>query len=250
MINYGKTHSNTLGNQPGSQLGNQHGNQQNNQHRNRQYRSANRQTGGTLLGVIIGLIVGLAIALGVAVTITKTSLPFLNKQGKPEKAGELTPGQASDPNRPLYGSKEAAREAAKNFSKSAETPPPEGITPVPADKPAVDKSAAVKPLVIKPTESKPAETKDATTAKPESADDKWSYYLQAGAFREQTDAENTRAKLALAGIEASISERPSEGGSTLYRVRVGPFNQLEAMNRVRSKLSDNGVDVAVVRIAK
>lgn len=243
MINYGNTHRNTLRNQ--------HGNQQNNKYRNKQYRSANRQTGGTLLGVIIGLIVGLAIALGVAVTITKTSLPFLNKQGKPEKAVELTPGQASDPNRPLYGSKEAAREAAKNFAKSAETPPPAGITPVPVDKPAVDKSAAVKPLVIKPTESKPAEGKDAAAAaKAESPDDKWSYYLQAGAFREQTDAENTRAKLALAGIEASISERPSEGGSTLYRVRVGPFNQLEAMNRVRSKLSDNGVDVAVVRIAK
>lgn len=246
MINYGNTHSDTLGNQQN----NPHSNQHNNKHRNRQYRPSIRQTGGTLLGVIIGLIVGLAIALGVAVTITKTSLPFLNKQGKPEKASELTPGQVSDPNRPLYGSKEAAREAAKDFAKSAETPPPAGITPIPAEKPA-DKPAAVKPLAIKPTDSKPAEGKDAAAAgKAESADDKWSYYLQAGAFREQTDAENTRAKLALAGIEASISERPSEGGSTLFRVRVGPFNQLEAMNRVRSKLSDNGVDVAVVRIAK
>jgi cell division protein FtsN len=226
MINYRNTHSN--------------------KHRNKQRQPSSRQTGGTLLGIIIGLIVGLAIALGVAVTITKTSLPFLNKQGKPEKASELTPGQVSDPNRPLYGSKEAAREAAKDFAKSAETPAPAGITPVPADKPAVDKPVAVKPLVIKPAENKDA----AAAAKPESADDKWSYYLQAGAFREQTDAENTRAKLALAGVEASISERPSEGGSTLYRVRVGPFNQLEAMNRVRSKLSDNGVDVAVVRIAK
>jgi cell division protein FtsN len=33
-------------------------------------------------------------------------------------------------------------------------------------------------------------------------------------------------------------------------VRIGPFGQLETMNRVRGKLSDNGVDVAVVRIGK
>jgi cell division protein FtsN len=33
-------------------------------------------------------------------------------------------------------------------------------------------------------------------------------------------------------------------------VRVGPFNELEPMNKVRGKLSDNGVDAAVVRISK
>jgi cell division protein FtsN len=205
-----------------------------------------RQTGGTLLGVIIGLIVGLGIALAVAVTITKTSLPFLNKQGKSEKAGELTPGQASDPNRPLYGSKEAAREAAKGFVKEAEpaAPPATDTKPAPADKPA-----DIKPTEIKPA-AKPAESKEAAAAKTDNADDKWSYFLQAGAFREQADAESTRAKLALAGFESSISERPSESGGPLYRVRLGPFHQLEAMNRVRSKLSDNGIDVAVVRIAK
>jgi len=36
----------------------------------------------------------------------------------------------------------------------------------------------------------------------------------------------------------------------LHRVRMGPFNQVEAMNRVRSKLSENGIDVAVVRNQK
>jgi cell division protein FtsN len=33
------------------------------------------------------------------------------------------------------------------------------------------------------------------------------YYLQAGAFRDMSDAENTRAKLALLGFEAAISDR-------------------------------------------
>ena len=62
-------------------------------------------------------------------------------------------------------------------------------------------------------------------------------------------AENSKAKLALAGFEASISDRPTDSVH-LYRVRIGPFNQLEAMNRIRGKLSENGIDVAVVRIVK
>jgi cell division protein FtsN len=38
--------------------------------------------------------------------------------------------------------------------------------------------------------------------------------------------------------------------TVLHRVRLGPYTQVEAMNRVRSKLSENGVDVAVVRNQK
>lgn len=213
-----------------------------NTHRNTRNQQSRRQTGGTLLGIIIGLVVGLGIALAVAVTITKTSLPFLNKPVKSEKAGELTPSQVTDPNKPLYGNKEPAKEAAKDFVKPAETGLPTDTKAAPADKPAA----------AKPADAKPAESKDAAAAaaKSDNPDDKWTYYLQAGAFREQADAESTRAKLALSGFEASVSERPSESGGPLYRVRLGPFSQLEAMNRVRSKLSDNGIDVAVVRIAK
>ena len=218
-----------------------------NTHRNTRNQQPGRQTGGTLLGIIIGLVVGLGIALAVAVTITKTSLPFLNKPVKSEKAGELTPSQVADPNKPLYGNKEPAKEAAKDFVKPAETGLPTDTKAAPADKPA-----AAKPANGKPADAKPAESKDAAAAaaKSDTPDDKWTYYLQAGAFREQADAESTRARLALSGFEASVSERPSESGGPLYRVRLGPFSQLEAMNRVRSKLSDNGIDVAVVRIAK
>jgi cell division protein FtsN len=87
-------------------------------------------------------------------------------------------------------------------------------------------------------------------AKPDSgADDKWVYFLQAGAFREQGDAESMRAKLALQGVEAKVSERQSESG-VLYRVRVGPFGDLDTMNKVRGKLSDSGIDAAVVRAGR
>ncbi len=212
-----------------------------------------KQGGGTVLGLIVGLIVGLAIAVVVALTINKTTLPFLSKSAKPDRV-ELTPGQASDPNKPLYGNKAAAREAAKDFANAA---PAADVVPPNAADPQAAKNAAAKEVSLPPnTEkikkselAKPGEVKpDGTVAKAES-DEKWTYFLQAGAFREESDAESARAKLALLGFEARISERPSDNG-TLYRVRVGPFGQLDTMNRMRGKLTDNGVDVAVVRTPK
>lgn len=216
----------------------------------------NRQQGGTVLGIIIGLIIGLGIALVVAMTINKTPMPFTDKSGK-VKAGELTPSQSADPNRPLYGNRAAAKDAARDFAKEP-APPENTAAPQPDKKPEVvkvDPKAEAKaeakqdgkaPVV---EQSAAAKKTEAAEVKTENPDDKWSYFLQAGAFREQSDAEGMRAKLALMGVEAKISERQAETG-VLYRVRVGPFNQLEAMNKVRGKLSDNGVDAAVVRIAK
>ncbi|MFS2113853.1 SPOR domain-containing protein, partial [Herbaspirillum frisingense] len=88
-----------------------------------------------------------------------------------------------------------------------------------------------------------------SASKNDSNDDKWTYFLQTGAFRDQADAESARAKLALLGFEARVTERTADSG-VLYRVRIGPFDHAEAMNRTRSKLSDNGVDAAIVRIPK
>jgi cell division protein FtsN len=125
----------------------------------------------------------------------------------------------------MYGSKEAARDAARDFMK--ETPA----------KPTVEEGKLPATAATAGAETRPA------------AEDKWTYYLQAGAFRERADAEGERAKLALQGYEATIQERVSETG-TLYRVRLGPFTELDAMNRVRGKLTENGIDVAVIRVAK
>lgn len=224
------------------------------------------QLGSTLLGVIIGLIVGLAIAVVVALVITKGASPFTNKQGNVKASESSAP--IADPNKPLYGNREPAKEAAKEFAKEAEamkaaeaanpapTAPaaPAVVNPVPdANKVAkVDaKPAALPGTTPTPTPSPTAvaAAKPNDAAKVEGSDEKWIYYLQAGAFREQNDAESTRGKLALLGFEASISERNSDNG-VLYRVRLGPFNQVEAMNRARSKLSENGVDVAVIRNQK
>jgi len=237
---------------------------------------SNRQAGGTFLGLIIGLIIGLAIAVGVAITIKNTPLPFVNKAGKQEKTPDKSPDKVappntsnapatppaspaapSDPNKPLYGNREAARQAAKDVPRKTE------------EEQAIDAELEAKKQEAQREEAKRAEVKAradaraavrAEAAKPpvidrstadgaDAADEKFTYYLQAGAFLERSDAENAKAKLALMGMSANIAERKTDNG-TLYRVRLGPYGKLETMNRVRSRLSDNGVDVAVVRVPK
>ena len=219
-----------------------------------------------MFGIIIGLVIGLGIAVVVALVITKGSSPFTDKSGKAGKTAEPTAGQIADPNKPMYGNKEAAKEAARDFSKEPReiTTPAQPAAPAPAPAPAQqpkapppdalqeligtlkDKPAPKAPAAAPAPQAK-AETKP--EAKADAAGDKWIYYLQAGAFHDMADAESTRGKLALLGFEAAISDRSTDAG-VLHRVRVGPFNQLEAMNRARTKLSENGIDVAVVRNQK
>lgn len=221
------------------------------------------QTGSTLIGFIAGLVIGLGIAVVVAIMITKTPVPFLNaksgdKVRPPETAAAANASAIGDPNKPLFGKQDAAREAAKDFAKEAA--PADAAAPqaaqaaqaapaaAGADKKAATADAKNAPAIVQAK----VDAKDTPAGAAPAADDKYVYYLQAGAFREQADAEGAKAKLALQGFEASVSEKAAGDaqGGTLYRVRLGPYGQIDAMNRVRSKLAESGVDVAVVRMAK
>ena len=206
-----------------------------------------RQRGNTLTGVIIGLIVGLVIAVVVALAITKGSTPFTDKSGKLGKMAEPTAGQAADPNKPLYSNKEAALKANKEITGKKGTDDPLGDAVAAMDNTAAAKPAAAAPAAA-PAAAKPADVKVAAAAADE-AEEKIIYFLQAGAFRDLDDAENTRAKLALLGFEAAISEKANDSG-LLYRVRIGPFPQIETMNTARAKLIDSGIDVAIVKNQK
>src|SRR3569623_86905 len=206
------------------------------------------QRGGTLLGLIIGLVIGLGIAVVVAVTIKNTPLPFVNKLSKPASTPEPASGQIGDPNKPLYGNSNAAKDAAKAFAKKAYDLKAAKDAQYGGEPPKPDTGAPVVDKSMPPS----ADKQQASMEKPQKADntdEKFTYYLQAGAFLAQAEAENAKAKLALMGIAANIAERKSDNG-TLYRVRIGPYAQADAMNRMRGKLTDNGVDVAVVRVPK
>ena len=200
-----------------------------------------RQRGSTLTGIIIGLIVGLGIAVAVALVITKGQSPFTDRSNKMGRPADLEPSQASDPNKPLYGNREAAREANREITERANRP-----APAPAPAPAAADADPLGQAIAGMQEGAAPAAPVAAPPAPAAGADGTIYYLQAGAFREMSDAENTRAKLALLGFEAAISDRSTDSG-VLHRVRVGPYTGPEAMNKARAKLLDSGIDVAIVR---
>ena len=61
----------------------------------------------------------------------------------------------------------------------------------------------------------------------------------------KTDAQ--RAKLAMLGWEARVSER-EQNGRPVFRVRVGPFTKRGDAEQLKQKLDGAGVDSALVRV--
>lgn len=215
--------------------------------------SALRQRGSTLTGVIIGLIIGLGIAVAVALMITKGASPFTDRSNKAGRPADLDPSKATDPNKPLYGNRDAAREANRELSERARPAADAPAAPAPAPAAEADPLGAAIAGMQAQRPAAPANTAapapSAPAPAPAAGAEGYIYYLQAGAFREMSDAENTRAKLALLGFEAAITDRTTDGG-VLHRVRVGPYTQVEAVNKARAKLLDSGIDVAIVRNQK
>jgi cell division protein FtsN len=222
----------------------------------------NQQRGSTLVGFIIGLVVGLAVALGVAVYVTKVPIPFMNKgqtRSADLDAAEAEKNKDWDPNAPLYGKKAAKSgdktDEVKEDSKSEAKPDvatkvdPKSADPLGelAKVKAAEPKAEAKPKPdAKAPEPKAAEPK-VTESKPASTDP-FIYFVQAGAYRSTEEAEAQRAKTGMLGLETKISER-DQGGRTVYRVRVGPMDKVEA-ERVRAKLEAAHIDSAMVRVQR
>lgn len=72
-----------------------------------------------------------------------------------------------------------------------------------------------------------------------------SFWLQAGAFRSTTEANARRAAISQLGLPARLHSQ-REGGATLQRVLVGPFNQSERRDQARTKLGEAGLDAIPV----
>jgi cell division protein FtsN len=79
--------------------------------------------------------------------------------------------------------------------------------------------------------------------------DPFIYFVQAGAFAQTEEAEQQRAKLAMLGFEARLSER-EQSGRTMFRVRVGPFDKKDDADAAREKLTGAGVESSLVRVQK
>jgi cell division protein FtsN len=75
------------------------------------------------------------------------------------------------------------------------------------------------------------------------------YVLQVGSFTNFADADRRRAQLALQGIESAI-QRVVIDGKAYHRVRIGPIDDLEKLNLLRSRLRAADMDVLRIRLSE
>ncbi|MHB8667453.1 MAG: SPOR domain-containing protein [Burkholderiales bacterium] len=171
--------------------------------------------GGTLLGMFIGLILGLCIAVGVAWYMNKTPIPFLTMMDRQPDKAAVEPGKA-------------AAKPDEKTTQQVEKPRFEFYKILPgAEEPVTEQQIKKSAKAGAPIEN---------------------YLLQVGAFQNPADADNLKARLALIGVEASVEpfDLPEKG--TQYRVRVGPYTDVQEINRVRQTLAQNGIEASLVRI--
>jgi cell division protein FtsN len=206
------------------------------------YSPAPRAEGRTahpmLLGIIIGLLLGIVLALAVALWLNRLANPFVDK-GKPiEPLSKIGPAQPPKPDE-----KGAADKPAEK--PRSERPRFEFYQVLPGDKEITDKevkAATEKPKAKDGAKSGPGSSP--SQPKPHSGE---TYWLQAGAFASETDADNLKAKIAMTGLEATVRPVQVPDKGTLYRVRLGPYQSLEDANRIKTALSQNAVSAAIIR---
>lgn len=217
------------------------------------------QRGGTLIGLVIGLLLGLGAALAVAIYVTKVPVPFVDRnvsRNPAQDAVEAERNKGWDPNATLSGRSATAPPAAAAPPAATDgaivVPPADGQPlPKPGANRPITETPATDPLgdLAKSRVEPPATQSAAVTPAPGAGADPFIYFVQAGAFRSAEDAEAQRAKLAMLGIEALVSER-EQAGRTVYRVRVGPFNQKALADLTREQLEVNGTEAALVRVQR
>jgi len=170
--------------------------------------------GGFLPGLFIGFLLGLGLASGIAVYFFKTPLPFVDRTKSASDKGTV-PG------------KEALKDAKDG-------------------KPRFDFYRILPGQEEPVTEKQVRDAAKAAAKGNEVARD--NYFLQAGSFQNPADADNLKARLAIIGAEALVMPSDLGDKGVWYRVRLGPYNRIEDIDRVRGQLAQNGIQASLVRI--
>ncbi len=179
-----------------------------------------KSAGGTLIGMFIGLVLGVCIAAGVVWYINKAPLPFnQNVQNGDTRPASATTSQEPKalPGKPGDPAMEKRFQFYDILPGKADAVPEKAATSTPADKP----------------ESKPEAKAGKESRSP--------LFLQAGSFSNAEDADNQKVKLAFMGIESTVQQVMIED-RTWYRVRIGPYFQLEELNKTRASLAKSGIE--------
>jgi cell division protein FtsN len=198
-------------------------------------RATSRTSHPLVTGVFIGLLVGLCLALAVALYLNKTPSPFVSREkpAEPDKAAPQTNKTV-----PKY-------EPVKPEPQAAPSQPAPGAQ---AGK-AAEPKTRLDFYTILPGKEEVVPDKDVSRpSSPASGTARVVYYLQAGAFQNAADADNLKARLALAGLEAQIQTATLPDKSVWHRVRMGPFSNAQDLEKARAALKENKIENAVIKV--
>jgi len=211
------------------------------------------RSGGLMLGLMLGVILGLSAAVAVAFFVTNAPVPFLDKTSRaPDQPPLTNVREAPDPNRGLAGTT-GARDAQSSQSAQATSP---------NDAARATMTQDIDQLIASLSQGQPlqgqgpqagrqqapragASSTSSSSATPATGGPTL-YHLQAGAFLSESEAEALKARILMLGLNGFV-QAVQVDGTTLHRVRVGPFRGIDEMNRSRITLGKGGIPSAVVR---
>ncbi|BCL77004.1 cell division protein [Jeongeupia sp. HS-3] len=212
--------------------------------------SSNSSGGGSLItGLVVGLLGGVAVAVGVALFLNRSDSPFSKQVDTPPDAVGSAPGAATTSPEVLHpGGSDTATPALPEVAAPAASAPEAASGAERFDfykvLPELNKNDS-KPAVV---DAKPAApVKKAEASPPAKVEAPKGAYLQVGAFQNEQEADNLKAKLALLGTEATIQSSASADKGLWHRVRIGPFTSLAELDKARAHLKNSGIDSSVVK---
>ena len=188
-----------------------------------------------MVGLLVGLIVGVAMAAGLAWYLMKSPSPFVITPPPPRIPTEIA---KIPPSVPAAASSVSDGKPRFEFYKVLTDKPDAAVSlpnqPGKVAPPAIAPTAAIKPA--------PLLVKTDTTAA------KQNYYLQVGAFANIDDAEKLKAKLSLQGMDVAVQSVTIPDKGVFNRVRTGPYQGADEMNKARAALKLNGTESTPIRV--
>jgi cell division septation protein DedD len=167
-------------------------------------------------GILIGVLLGIGLALAVAIWLNVRGSPFSEREVPAELPALKVPPPVAPAQAPPAVAKPA--DAAEDEAGNGQRFDFYEILP------GTEATAVARPRINLPV----------------------ALYLQAGAFRSPTDADDRKAQLNLLG-QTAVVQRVQVGESLLHRIRVGPFATQAELEQVRAFLSQNGIDSIPMR---
>ncbi len=179
----------------------------------------------------------------IPVDIPSERTPFAPRLSLPTEA--RPPGSAQG----AAAAGAASATAAKPAEPSAAGQPAQGHGGTELVDQPPDSAPASAPGAGESKKGLPAEAGSANSAPTAAPGDAGAWFVQAAALSSENAARQLSERLNKAGM-APFIERTESAGSTLYRVRLGPFPSREAAVKVRRHLHAMGVGSNVVRVAQ